>query len=140
MHIFPLMKRSSLVVGWKDQRFSLIAKYLAVSPLLAFPLFHKLIIQPESALVSVWWQWIGILGFTGPLFFIFTGLMYLVKRLQGKKVWNELMKDYPSKKAHKQPIEKSLVFILINAAHENGRHFCFSAIILFWVGINSGRN
>lgn len=27
------------------------------------------------------------LGFTGPLFFIFVGIMYLVRALQGKKVW-----------------------------------------------------
>jgi multidrug efflux pump len=33
-------------------------------------------------------KWIGILGFTGPLFFVFVGLMYLVKKIQGKKVWN----------------------------------------------------
>ncbi|MEQ1553091.1 MAG: efflux RND transporter permease subunit [Ferruginibacter sp.] len=32
-------------------------------------------------------KWIGILGFTGPLFFIFVGLMYFVKKIQGKKVW-----------------------------------------------------
>ena len=40
-------------------------------------------------------RWIGILGFTGPLFFLFVGLMYGVRRLQGKKVWNGLMKDSP---------------------------------------------
>ena len=43
-------------------------------------------------------KWIGILGFAGPFFFIFVGLMYLVKRLQGKKVWNGLMADHSSKK------------------------------------------
>ncbi len=38
-------------------------------------------------------RWIGILGFAGPLFFIFVGLMYLVRKLQGKKVWNGLLKE-----------------------------------------------
>ncbi|MBL7730937.1 MAG: efflux RND transporter permease subunit [Chitinophagaceae bacterium] len=32
-------------------------------------------------------RFIAILGFLGPLFFIFVGIMYLVRRLQGKKVW-----------------------------------------------------
>jgi multidrug efflux pump subunit AcrB len=37
-------------------------------------------------------RWIGILGFAGPFFFIFVGLMYLVRKLQGKKVWNGTLK------------------------------------------------
>ncbi|MEO6611584.1 MAG: efflux RND transporter permease subunit [Chitinophagaceae bacterium] len=32
-------------------------------------------------------KFIAILGFAGPFFFIFVGIMYLVRRLQGKKVW-----------------------------------------------------
>jgi multidrug efflux pump subunit AcrB len=32
-------------------------------------------------------KFIALLGFLGPLFFIFVGIMFLVKRLQGKKVW-----------------------------------------------------
>lgn len=32
-------------------------------------------------------RYIALLGFTGPLFFIFVGIMYLGRRLQGKKVW-----------------------------------------------------
>ena len=35
---------------------------------------------------------IGLLGFTGPLFFLFVGIMYGVRRLQGKKVWNGTLK------------------------------------------------
>jgi multidrug efflux pump len=42
-------------------------------------------------------KWIGIFGFFGPFFFIFVGLMYLVRRLQGKKVWNGTLKDNPTK-------------------------------------------
>jgi multidrug efflux pump len=38
-------------------------------------------------------RWIGILGFAGPFFFIFVGLMYLVRRIQGKKVWNGTLKN-----------------------------------------------
>jgi multidrug efflux pump len=32
-------------------------------------------------------KFIALLGFAGPFFFIFVGIMYLVRRLQGKKVW-----------------------------------------------------
>ncbi|NOT52870.1 MAG: efflux RND transporter permease subunit [Chitinophagaceae bacterium] len=32
-------------------------------------------------------KWVAILGFLGPLFFIFVGIMFLVRRIQGKKVW-----------------------------------------------------
>ena len=32
-------------------------------------------------------RFIAILGFLGPFFFIFVGIMYLVRRLQGKKIW-----------------------------------------------------
>jgi multidrug efflux pump len=42
-------------------------------------------------------RWIGILGFAGPFFFIFVGIMYLVRRMQGKKVWNGTLKDTPRK-------------------------------------------
>jgi len=32
-------------------------------------------------------KFIALLGFAGPFFFIFVGIMFLVRRLQGKKVW-----------------------------------------------------
>lgn len=32
-------------------------------------------------------KWVAIFGFFGPFFFIFAGLMFLVRRIQGKKVW-----------------------------------------------------
>jgi hypothetical protein len=32
-------------------------------------------------------KFIALLGFLGPLFFVFVGIMYLVKMIQGKKVW-----------------------------------------------------
>ncbi len=32
-------------------------------------------------------KYIALLGFAGPFFFIFVGIMYLVRRIQGKKVW-----------------------------------------------------
>lgn len=35
-------------------------------------------------------KYVAILGFTGPLFFLFVGLMYLVRKIQGKKIWNGL--------------------------------------------------
>ncbi|MCX6324057.1 MAG: efflux RND transporter permease subunit [Sphingobacteriales bacterium] len=38
-------------------------------------------------------RYVALFGFTGPLFFIFVGIMYLIKAIQGKKVWNGKMKD-----------------------------------------------
>lgn len=37
-------------------------------------------------------KFVAILGFTGPFFFILVGIMYLVKALMGKKVWNGKLK------------------------------------------------
>ena len=42
-------------------------------------------------------KFIAMLGFTGPLFFAFVGIMYLARRIQGKKVWNGKLKDTASK-------------------------------------------
>jgi len=38
-------------------------------------------------------RWISLFGLLGPLFFIFTGLMYLVRKIQGKPVWNGKLKE-----------------------------------------------
>jgi multidrug efflux pump len=39
-------------------------------------------------------KFIALFGFTGSLFFVFIGIMYLARRrIQGKKVWNGLLKD-----------------------------------------------
>ena len=38
-------------------------------------------------------RYIALLGFAGPFFFIFVGIMYLVRALQGKKVWNGKLKE-----------------------------------------------
>ena len=32
-------------------------------------------------------KYVALLGFLGPLFFVFVGIMFLVRRLQGKRVW-----------------------------------------------------
>lgn len=42
-------------------------------------------------------KFIALLGFLGPLFFIFVGIMFFVRRLQGKKVWMGKLKDAPVK-------------------------------------------
>jgi multidrug efflux pump len=42
-------------------------------------------------------RWIGILGFAGPFFFIFVGLMYFVRKIQRKKVWDGTLKNKVSK-------------------------------------------
>ncbi len=38
-------------------------------------------------------KFIALLGFLGPFFFIFVGIMYLVRRIQGKKVWMGKMRE-----------------------------------------------
>jgi multidrug efflux pump subunit AcrB len=37
-------------------------------------------------------RWISIFGLLGPLFFILTGAMYLVRKIQGKPIWNGTLK------------------------------------------------
>ena len=70
---------------------------------LIFSFFLTLIMVPSMYLIAerlrrpmerfYGGKWIAIFGFLGPLYFIFVGLMYLVKKLQGKKVWNGELKD-----------------------------------------------
>lgn len=72
---------------------------------LVFAFFLTLIMVPSMYLISerlrrpmekfYGTKFIGLLGFAGPFFFIFVGLMYFVRRLQGKKVWNGLLKPPP---------------------------------------------
>lgn len=38
-------------------------------------------------------KWVAILGFLGPFFFIFVAIMFVVRRLQGKKVWMGQLKQ-----------------------------------------------
>ena len=64
---------------------------------LAFAFFMTLLMVPSMYLISqrlrrpmrqfYGTKWIALLGFLGPLFFIFVGIMFLGRRLQGKPVW-----------------------------------------------------
>jgi multidrug efflux pump subunit AcrB len=64
---------------------------------LIFSFFLTLIMVPSMYLIAerlkrpmerfYGTKFIALLGFTGPFFFIFVGIMYLVRRIQGKKVW-----------------------------------------------------
>mgnify|MGYP001022920124 CR=1 FL=1 len=64
---------------------------------LIFSFFLTLIMVPSMYLISerlrrpmsrfYGTKFVALLGFTGPLFFIFVGIMYGVRRLMGKKVW-----------------------------------------------------
>ncbi|MFY7964191.1 MAG: efflux RND transporter permease subunit [Chitinophagaceae bacterium] len=64
---------------------------------LIFSFFLTLIMVPSMYIISerlrrpmvrfFGTKFIALLGFTGPFFFILAGVMYLVKALQGKKVW-----------------------------------------------------
>lgn len=43
-------------------------------------------------------KYIALFGFLGPFFFIFVGIMYLGRRIQGKRVWmGQQRKTVPSK-------------------------------------------
>jgi hypothetical protein len=65
---------------------------------LIFSFFLTLIMVPSMYLISerlrrpmeafYGTKFIGVLGFAGPLFFIFVAIMYLGRKLQGKKIWN----------------------------------------------------
>src|SRR5262245_41046397 len=64
---------------------------------LIFAFFLTLVMVPSMYLISerlrrpmskfYGTKFIALLGFLGPLFFIFVGIMYLVKAIQGKRVW-----------------------------------------------------
>ena len=69
---------------------------------LMFAFFMTLLIVPAMYLIAerlkrpmtkfFKGKWISILGLLGPLFFLLTGLVYLVRRIQGKPVWNGKLK------------------------------------------------
>ncbi len=42
-------------------------------------------------------KFVALFGFLGPLFFLFVGFMYLVRSLQGKKVWTGKLKPAPKR-------------------------------------------
>lgn len=70
---------------------------------LIFAFFLTLMMVPSMYLISerlrrpmdkfYGTKFIALLGFTGPFFFLFVGIMYLVKKLQGKRIWNGVLKE-----------------------------------------------
>jgi multidrug efflux pump subunit AcrB len=70
---------------------------------LIFAFFLTLMMVPSMYLISerlrrpmnkfYGTKYVALFGFTGPLFFIFVGVMYFVKKLQGKKVWTGRLKE-----------------------------------------------
>ncbi len=73
---------------------------------LIFSFFLTLIMVPSMYLISerlrrpmekfYGGKWVAIFGFLGPFFFIFVGIMYLVRRIQGKRVWSGKLKEIKS--------------------------------------------
>lgn len=69
---------------------------------LIFAFFMTLLMVPSMYLISerlrrpmskfYGTKWVALLGFLGPFFFIFVGIMFLVRRIQGKPVWMGKMK------------------------------------------------
>jgi multidrug efflux pump subunit AcrB len=74
---------------------------------LIFSFFLTLIMVPSMYLISerlrrpmerfYGTKYIALFGFLGPFFFIFVGIMFGVKRLQGKKVWLGQLKPITAK-------------------------------------------
>jgi multidrug efflux pump subunit AcrB len=74
---------------------------------LAFAFFMTLLMVPSMYVISqrlrrpmrnfYGTKWIAILGFLGPLFFIFAGIMFLWKKIQGKPVWMGKLRPAPEK-------------------------------------------
>jgi len=70
---------------------------------LLFAFFLTLVMVPSMYIISerlrrpmekfYGTKFIALLGFTGPFFFITVGIMFLVRRIQGKKVWLGKMKE-----------------------------------------------
>jgi len=68
---------------------------------LIFAFFMTLLIVPAMYLIAerlkrpmnkfFKGKWISILGLTGPFFFLLTGVVYLIRKLQSKPVWNGKM-------------------------------------------------
>jgi multidrug efflux pump subunit AcrB len=64
---------------------------------LIFSFFLTLMMVPSMYLISerlrrpmsrfYGTKWVALLGFLGPFFFIFVGIMFLVRKIQGKPVW-----------------------------------------------------
>ncbi len=73
---------------------------------LIFAFFLTLVMVPSMYLISerlrrpmerfYGTKFVALLGFLGPFFFITVGIMFLVRRIQGKKVWMGKMKDSPA--------------------------------------------
>jgi multidrug efflux pump len=69
---------------------------------LIFAFFLTLVMVPSMYLISerlrrpmskfYGTKFVALLGFLGPLFFIFVGIMYLGRRIQGRPVWNGKLK------------------------------------------------
>lgn len=72
---------------------------------LIFSFFLTLVMVPSMYIISerlrrpmmrfYGTRFVAILGFTGPFFFILAGIMYLVRFIQGKKVWKGRLKPAP---------------------------------------------
>jgi multidrug efflux pump len=70
---------------------------------LIFAFFLTLIMVPSMYIISerlrrpmekfYGTKYVAIFGFTGPFFFLFVLIMYIGRRLQGKRVWNGRLKD-----------------------------------------------
>ncbi len=74
---------------------------------LVFAFFLTLVMVPSMYLIAerlrrpmekfYGTRYIALLGFAGPFFFIFVFIMYLVRRIQGKKIWNGELKVVETK-------------------------------------------
>ena len=78
-------------VFWKPLSLTIIwgLMFAFFMTLLIVPAMYLIAERLKRPMISFFkGRWISILGMLGPLFFIFTGLVFLIKKIQGKPVWN----------------------------------------------------
>jgi len=78
-------------VFWKPLSLTIIwgLMFAFFMTLLIVPAMYLIAERLKRPMISFFkGRWISILGMLGPLFFIFTGLVFLIRKIQGKPVWN----------------------------------------------------
>ena len=78
-------------VFWKPLSLTIIwgLMFAFFMTLLIVPAMYLIAERLKRPMISFFkGRWISILGMLGPLFFIFTGLVFFIRKIQGKPVWN----------------------------------------------------
>jgi len=93
----PGVQTCALPISWTIIWGLIFAFFMTLLMVPSMYLISERLKRPMTAFFNG--KWISIFGLLGPLFFILTGLVYAVRRLQGRPVWNGLMKNDQEKKS-----------------------------------------